>query len=131
VLGTRFCATPEALYSDWAKKQLVAGGGDATSRTQVFDIARGLDWPSPYTGRAMRNAFADRWDGREAELRADSGARDRFARGHQAGDPDVALVWAGEGTDLITAVEPAGDLVTQIMAQAEGLLRGAARRLDH
>ena len=60
-----------------------------------------------------------------------SGARDRFARGHQAGDPDVALVWAGEGTDLITAVEPAGDLVTQIMTQAEGLLRGAARRLDH
>ena len=28
VLGTRFCATPEALYPDWAKKQLVAGGGD-------------------------------------------------------------------------------------------------------
>jgi hypothetical protein len=38
---------------------------------------------------------------------------------------------AGEGTDLITAVEPAGNLVTQIMAQAEGLLRGAARQLDH
>ena len=31
----------------------------------------------------------------------------------------------------ITAVEPAGNLVTQIMAQAEGLLRGAARQLDH
>ena len=27
VLGTRFCATPEALYPAWAKKQLVAGGG--------------------------------------------------------------------------------------------------------
>ena len=125
VLGTRFCATPEALWPDWAKDRLVAHGGDQTSRTQVFDIARGLDWPRPYTGRALRNAFVDSWDGREAELRADSGALDRFARGHQAGDPDVALVWAGEGTDLITAVEPAGNLVTQIMAQAEGLLRGA------
>jgi nitronate monooxygenase len=69
VLGTRFCATPEALYPDWAKKQLVDGGGDETSRTQVFDIARGLDWPSPYTGRALRNAFVDAWDGREEELR--------------------------------------------------------------
>ena len=97
----------------------------------MFDIARGLDWPRPYTGRALRNAFVDSWDGREAELRADPGALDRFARRHQAGDPDVALVWAGEGTDLITAVEPTGNLVTRIMAQAEGLLRGAPRQLGH
>jgi nitronate monooxygenase len=79
----------------------------------------------------LRNAFADAWDGREEALRASTEAREQFTLGHQAGDPDVALVWAGEGTDLITAVEPAGDLVTQIIAQAEGLLRGAARRLDH
>ena len=58
-------------------------------------------------------------------------AREQFALGHQAGDPDVGLVWAGEGTDLITAVEPAGELVGQIIAQAEGLLAGAARQLDH
>jgi hypothetical protein len=41
------------------------------------------------------------------------------------------MVWAGEGTDLITAVEPAGNLVTRIMTQAEDLLRGAPRQLDH
>ena len=97
----------------------------------MFDIARGLDWPVPYTGRALRNAFSDAWDGREEALRASAEAREQFTLGHQSGDPDVALVWAGEGTDLITAVEPAGNLVTQIMAQAEGLLRGAARQLDH
>jgi nitronate monooxygenase len=131
VLGTRFCATPESLYPDWAKKQLVAGGGDETSRTRVFDAARGFDWPDPYTGRALRNAFADAWDGREDELRASAEARERFALGHQAGDPDVGLVWAGEGADLITAVEPAGELVSRIAAHAEQLLRGAARQLDH
>ena len=131
VLGTRFCATPESLYPDWAKKQLVAGGGDGTSRTRVFDIARGLDWPAPYTGRSLRNAFADTWDGREEALRASAEARKQFTVGHQAGDPDVGLVWAGEGADLITAVDPAGDLVARIMAQAEGLLREASRQLDH
>jgi nitronate monooxygenase len=131
VLGTRFCASPEALYPDWAKKQLVARGGDETSRTQVFDVVRGLDWPSPYTGRALRNAFADVWNGREEALRASTEAREQFTLGHQAGDPDIAMVWAGEGTDLIIAVEPAGNLVTGIMAQAEGLLRRAARQLDH
>ncbi len=127
VVGTRFCATPESLCPDWAKAQLVAHGGDQTIRSRVFDIARGLDWPSGYTGRALRNAFADAWDGREAELRASASARDRFARGHQAGNPDVGLVWAGEGTDLITAVEPAGNLVTQIVTQAERLLRSTSR----
>ena len=127
VMGTRFCATPEALCPDWAKAQLVWHGGDQTIRTRVFDIARGLDWPSPYTGRALRNAFAGAWDGREAELRADPGARQRFARGQQAGDPDIALVWAGEGTDLINAVEPAANLVTQITAQAERTLRETSR----
>ena len=129
--GTRFCATPEALCPDWAKKQLLAAGGDETSRTQVFDIVRGMDWPSPYTGRALRNAFVDAWDGREDELRASAEARERFTLGHQAGDPGIGLVWAGEGTDLITAVEPAAELTARIMAQAEALLRGAARQLDH
>jgi nitronate monooxygenase len=127
VLGTRFCATPEALCPDWAKAQLVAHGADQTIRTRVFDIARDLPWPSPYTGRALRNAFTGAWDGREAELRASLTARERFDRGQRAGDPDIGLVWAGEGIDLITAVEPAGNLVIQIITQAEDLLRGTSR----
>ncbi len=131
VLGTRFCASPEALWPDWAKKQLVAGGGDETSRSRVFDIARGLDWPARTP--AGRCATPSPTPGTVARKRCGPApsAREQFTLGHQAGDPDVALVWAGEGTDLITAVEPAGNLVTQIMAQAEGLLRGAARQLDH
>jgi nitronate monooxygenase len=74
-----------------------------------------------------RTAFADVRDRRAAELRASASARDRFARGHQAGNPGVGLVWAGEGTDLITAVEPAGNLVAQIVTQTERLLRGTSR----
>jgi len=69
--------------------------------------------------------------GREAALRASAEAREQFTVGHQAGDPDVGLVWAGEGADLVTGVEPAGNLVTRTMAQAEGLLRAAPRQLDH
>jgi nitronate monooxygenase len=127
VLGTRFCATREALWPDWAKEGLVAGGGDHTVRTRVFDVARGLDWPGRYTGGALRNAFADAWEGREDELRASADDRERFARGQQTGSPDVALVWAGEGIDLITSVEPAAEVVTRIAGHAESLLRGASR----
>jgi hypothetical protein len=74
-----------------------------------------------------RTAFADVRDRRAAELRASASARDRFARGHQAGNPDAGPAWAGEGTHLITAVEPAGNLVAQIVTQTERLLRGTSR----
>ena len=73
-----------------------------------------------------RTAFADVRDRRAAELRASASARDRFARGHQAGNPDVGPAWAGKGTHLITAVEP-GNLVAQIVTQTERLLRGTSR----
>jgi nitronate monooxygenase len=125
VLGTRFCATPEALYAKWAKDRLAAQSGDLTARTRVFDIVRGLDWPGPYTGRALRNAFVDTWNGHESELASDSGALESFARGQNTGDPSVSLVWAGEGIDLITAVEPAADLVARIMTETGELLRRA------
>jgi hypothetical protein len=84
---TFFLSRVSLLMPIWAKKQLVAGSGDETSRSRVFDIARGLDWPAPYTGRAFRNAFADAWDGREEALRASAEVREQFTLGHQAGDP--------------------------------------------
>lgn len=38
------------------------------------------------------------------------------------------MVWAGECTDLIADVAPAGDLVTRIAAEAEQVLGNVARR---
>jgi nitronate monooxygenase len=35
-------------------------------------------------------------------------------------------VWAGEGLDLITSLEPAADLVARIAREAETALRGVA-----
>ncbi|MGI8750733.1 MAG: NAD(P)H-dependent flavin oxidoreductase [Acidimicrobiales bacterium] len=128
VLGTRFYATPEALGTEGAKARLVEGGGDQTTRTQVFDAARGFAWPEPYTGRALRNAFLEAWSGREDERR-DADAREGFAQGQADGDPDVALVWASEGIDLISALEPAGDLVARVVAEAEAILRRAPRMI--
>jgi nitronate monooxygenase len=103
-----------------------AGGGD-TCRTRVFDVARGLDWPAAYTGRAVRNGFARRWDGREDDLRADRAGQDRLRAAIHGGDPGTAPVWAGEGLDLISSLEPAADIVGRISADAEQVLRAAAR----
>ena len=43
------------------------------------------------------------------------------------GSPAPAVVWAGEGIDLIRAVEPAGAIVARIVAEAEAAL---AQRFD-
>lgn len=34
----------------------------------LFDIVRNYVWPAPYTGRVLRNAFSEKWAGREREL---------------------------------------------------------------
>ena len=68
LIGTRFCASTEALGHDQAKQHIVAARGNQTARTRAFDIVRGYAWPPAYTGRALRNRFMERWDGRERDL---------------------------------------------------------------
>lgn len=127
LLGTRFYASAEALGNPAAKRAITAAGGDQTARTRVFDAARGYRWPAPFTGRALRNAFFGRWDGREEQLAADDAARAEFVRAHGAGELDTAMVWAGECVDLVADVAPAGELVKRIAAQAEDVLGDVAR----
>lgn len=128
LMGTRFCASPEALGRDSAKARLVAAHAEETARTRVFDIVRGYAWPAPYTGRALRNDFTARWNGREDALAAALDV-ERVAYRSAVDDDDyaTALVWAGEGVDLVTSIEPAAALVARIGADAEARLRDVSR----
>ncbi len=127
LMGTLFYATEECLASPAAKRRLVHAGGDDTLRTTVFDIARGYDWPAPYTGRAIGNDFTRRWHGREGELaRVASAERERYAKAAAAGDVETAVVFAGEGIDLIHEIVPAEQVVTRLVAEAEACLAGVA-----
>jgi nitronate monooxygenase len=130
LIGTRFYASAEALGQERAKQRIVAAQGDQTARTRVFDIVRGYAWPPPYTGRALRNRFMDRWDGREGELAV---ALETEGTAYQAstreGDYDMAMVWASEGVDLIKSVESAGRLVVEISVDAQARLQVGAKLL--
>lgn len=128
LIGTRFYASVEALGSDLAKRRIVAAHGGETARTRVFDVVRKLDWPEANTGRALRNRFLDRWDGREAELATALEAEySTYRDAARQADFDTAVVWAGESVDLITDVERAATLVGSIGAKAfVQLLAGAA-----
>lgn len=131
LMGTRFYAATESLGHQWAKERLVAARGSDTRRTRVFDVVRQYRWPVPYTGRALRNAFLERWDGREEDLTA---ALDTeilaFRAAVREGDFDTAMVWAGEAVDLISDVAPAAELVRRIDAEAEECLRRGSEFLS-
>ncbi|HUN44984.1 MAG TPA: nitronate monooxygenase [Stellaceae bacterium] len=129
LVGTRFYASEEAAGHGAAKQRLVAGSGDRTIRSILFDIARGNVWPAPYTGRLLRNEFSERWRGREAELMQHQEAEAaRYAAARAAGDFDVAGVIAGEAVDLVTDIPPAAEIVARMVREAETLLRGASNR---
>lgn len=111
-LGTALYATEEADDVDEAKQRLVAGGGDDTVRSLVYDIARGPEWPEEYTGRSLRTTMTDRWAGREDEMRTRTEAvQAEHQRAASENDMSVRVIWAGEGIDGITAVRPAADVV--------------------
>lgn len=130
LFGTRFYAAFESLGHQKAKERIVAALGGETWRTKVFDVVRGYRWPEPYTGRALRNQFLDRWDGRNEALTAAKATEGpAFQTAVREGDFETAMVWAGEAVDLITGVEPAAALVQRIGAEAEATLRAAARFL--
>lgn len=125
VVGTRFYASTEALGHEWAKELLVRARGEDTRRTRVFDVVRGYRWPEPYTGRALSNRFLERWDGRERELAAALDAEGAaFRAAVEEGDFETAMVWAGEGADLIREVLPAGEIVRRMREEAERALQG-------
>src|SRR5918994_1184397 len=126
LIGTRFYASTEALGHESAKERIVFAKGRDTQRTRVFDIIRQHAWPQPFTGRAIRNHFMERWEGRENDLMS---ALDEEIPGFRAavrdGDFDRAMIWAGEGVDLISDVAPAGELVRRIGAETEDCVRHA------
>jgi nitronate monooxygenase len=127
LIGTRFYAAEESLGHPGAKERIERAVGGDTVRTRIFDIVRGYRWPGPYTGRALRNRFLDRWHGREGALaeRLDAEAP-AFHAAVAEGRFDTAMVWAGEAVDLIAAVQPAAGIVTRVSAEAEHRLRAAA-----
>ncbi|MGH3548165.1 MAG: NAD(P)H-dependent flavin oxidoreductase [Pseudonocardiaceae bacterium] len=126
LIGTRFQASFEALVPAAVTKAILGGGGEDTERSRVFDIARGVGWPQRYTARTLRNAFLDRWRGREDELSGDTAVQQAYHDAAEEGDLAVVPVWASEAIDLITALSSATDLVAALATEAEQALARAA-----
>jgi nitronate monooxygenase len=115
LVGTRFVAAEECLAAPEAKQRVVEANGDATLRTTVFDIVRGYPWPDAITARALHNRFSNTWHGKEEDLRKNLKAeKSSYDDAVRRRDFDTALVFAGEGVDLIDTVLPAAEIVKRI-----------------
>ncbi len=116
-VGTAFTVATEATTAAEAKRAITAAGLTDTTYTTVLDIGRGIPWPSEYGGRALRHPYAEKWHGREDELRADPEPMDQPA------------VWAGQAAGLVTAPRSAADIVREL-ATAETYLDAIAERMS-
>jgi nitronate monooxygenase len=104
----------------------VAATVDDTVRTSVYDQIRAA-FPEGIADRVLRNAFVDRWQGRDDELRAEQDAlRQQLAEAAQRNDTRVVDISAGVASGMIYGVEPAGAIARRIVREAEQLLRDRA-----
>src|SRR6185312_1205076 len=55
LIGTRFCATKEALVRPAAKQRILRAKARDTVRTRIFDEVVGIDWPAAFNARVLRN----------------------------------------------------------------------------
>ncbi|MCC7547126.1 MAG: nitronate monooxygenase [Burkholderiales bacterium] len=124
LMGTRLWASSEALVHPRHHAAIIETDGDGTIRTRVADIARQLPWPRGFTARIRRNAFTDRWHGREEELESKVSAEaPRYRTAFAEGDPENTGVWFGEAAGLIRSIEPAEAIVERITAEALACLK--------
>ncbi|MFC4116855.1 NAD(P)H-dependent flavin oxidoreductase [Nonomuraea zeae] len=120
-VGTAFLGCAETTLSDPARERVIGTSETGTAYGRVFDVAQRLDWPPEFGGRALRNAFFDRWDGREEELAADEGAPAELAAARRADDFDTAYVYAGQAVGMVRELRTAAEVVGEF-AGAEKLL---------
>lgn len=126
VVGTRFMVSQESLLPPAAKALLCETSGNETARTRVFDMVRNYQWPEPFTVRALRNPYLERWHGNEAEL--DSVLAEEQARYAQAvatGDFATVGLFSGEGIDLVRDAPAAAELVRRMSDEAVACLHRA------
>ena len=122
LLGTRFLATDEAPVEQSYKDAIVASDGTDTVMTTLGDSLSGRDWPGAWA-RLKRTRFVEQWLGREPELRRRREQLWGEVAAFQETNADDGLMWMGQSAGLIDEVKPAGNMVREIVAESEEILR--------
>jgi NAD(P)H-dependent flavin oxidoreductase YrpB (nitropropane dioxygenase family) len=139
-IGTRFLASHEAAIHPRYREHLLAARATDTEYGTLFDVG----WPdAPH--RFLRNSTVEAWEaaGRPpAGRRPGEGqvlGRDRTGDvvRYQSGTPHASFegeveplsLWAGQGVGLVRRVQPAAEIVREIVDEAEAVLTGLASKV--
>ncbi|WP_253944319.1 hypothetical protein [Pseudogemmobacter hezensis] len=98
--------TQEALVDQRTVEPSLAHYGNDTIRTRIVDTLRRIDWPGRYSGRALRNAFNDRWHGDETGLRQKLPAQEKLWQGAvETADTSVVDPFVGEAISPVQSAQ--------------------------
>lgn len=123
-IGTRFAASQESAGSEWGKTRIAEAGVNDSVLTRAYDIVSQAPFPAHIVDRVLQNDFTRAWQGKEAELeRQREEWRRRLEEASQMDDARLVAVRAGNAAGLVHRVEPAGDILRRIVAEAEQILR--------
>jgi nitronate monooxygenase/enoyl-[acyl-carrier protein] reductase II len=129
-VGTRFLASQEAPVNiAWKKMILEAASEDAVKFYAWNDIMPPLRSGGYKTSlRAIRTPFIDRWQENRDEARQKAEhLRGELLEAMQQGNLHKLVPGAGQSAGLISNLLPAGDIVRQMVAEAEQALEQSAR----
>ena len=119
LMGTRFYASEESEGTNECKQRIAEALSEETVRTRVFDYARGYNWPQPYTGRALRNTFYQKWHGQtDMFSKITTAEKEAYDKAAQRNNFDVAGIFVGEGVGRIKEILPVAKIMKNICAQA-------------
>ena len=134
-VGTRFLLAEEApVHPDYRERLLRARGEDAVYAADLFN----LGWENaPH--RALRNSTREHWEaagspppgerpgeGETVATRADGSPIARYSSSMPvesiSGDIEALSMWSGQGIGLADRVQPAGEIVRELVDEAEATL---------
>ena len=140
-MGTRFLAATEADVHPYYQQRLIeAAESDTVHLDNLFDIG----WPeAPH--RVLRNSTVAAWEaaGRppignrpgEGETVAYTETNEPIIRyevraplRQTKGELEALPLWAGQGVAAVKSIQPAADIMRDVVAEAESILRELALR---
>jgi len=141
-LGTRFLATEEAAIAEAYRERVIESDETATVRSELFDGG----WPGmPH--RVVRNSTVEAWaeaghpdpgerpgEGETVAEYPDGTPMERYGddlpvEGAE-GDLEALALYAGQSTGLTDDVQPAGEVVEELVGETEEAIRSMADLLE-
>jgi NAD(P)H-dependent flavin oxidoreductase YrpB (nitropropane dioxygenase family) len=141
-MGTRFVASEEIRVTREYKERIVRSNAEDTVYTLLFDVG----WPNA-AHRVLRNAAYNEWEAAGCPATGQRPGEGRVIGVMPmadttvevpkygvfppmtgfTGDMEQTALYAGESCRLIHDIKPAGQIVRDVVAEAEGILRQMVR----